>query len=69
MIFEKTYLKILDIIPTPTYRKEVLHTSQLETIQDSILHPLSEVDVHSPSQKALTIFTDTCICRNFLDRT
>ena len=58
MTAEKPYSDTPDIVPIPTHPKEVLSPSQLETMKDGTLHLLSEVGVHFPSQKALSIFAD-----------
>lgn len=58
MTAEKTYSETPDIIPIPTHRREVLSPPQLEKIQNGTLHLLSEVGVHFPTRKALTIFGD-----------
>jgi trimethylamine--corrinoid protein Co-methyltransferase len=48
-----------DIIPfTSPYKMEVLSPSELKTLQNSTLQILSEVGVHFPSEKALSIFAD-----------
>lgn len=48
-----------DIISISTHHKiEVLSTSELDTLKNGTLQLLSEVGVHFPSQKALTIFAD-----------
>jgi trimethylamine--corrinoid protein Co-methyltransferase len=47
-----------DIIPFPSRKMEMLKQSELETLQKGTLHLLSQVGVHFPSRKALTIFAD-----------
>ena len=47
-----------DIIPFPSRKMEMLNRSELEKLQKGTLQLLSDVGVHFPSQKALTIFAE-----------
>ena len=47
-----------EIIPFPSRKMEMLNRSELETLQKGTLQLLSDVGVHFPSQKALTIFAE-----------
>jgi trimethylamine--corrinoid protein Co-methyltransferase len=48
-----------DIIPfTSPIKKEILTTTELETLKEKTLYILAEVGVHFPSEQALEIFTE-----------
>ena len=53
------YSETPDIISISTHNKlDILNASELEALKNGTLQLLSDVGVHFPSQKALTIFAD-----------